>query len=97
MLAWYRTAAALYALAVGLGGIVPKVAPTASSAYRVMGVIFAVLGASVALVAASQYRLYRQTKDLAEQVHFRVGFLAVTGLVVCLLGVAMAVVIALGA
>ena len=49
LLAWYRTSFGAYALAVGLGGVVPLVSTEASSAYRALGRIFAVLGAIAAL------------------------------------------------
>jgi len=55
LLAWNRTAFGGYALAVGLGGVVQAVSTKASSFYRVLGVIFAVLGAAAVLLGLWHY------------------------------------------
>jgi uncharacterized membrane protein YidH (DUF202 family) len=60
LLAWYRTAFGAYALAVGLGGVVPAVAMKASSFYRVLGVIFAVLGASAVLLGVWHHLVFQR-------------------------------------
>jgi uncharacterized membrane protein YidH (DUF202 family) len=60
LLAWYRTAFGAYALAVALGGVVPAVAPKASEAYRVIGVIFAALGAIAALIGIWHYVVFQE-------------------------------------
>ena len=96
MLAWLRTALGAYALAAGLGGIVPKVAPGASSAYRVMGVAFALLGALVTLVGASEYIALRTRDPSSWRYRLNLRFALGTGLITALLGVAIAIVIALG-
>jgi len=93
LLAWYRTTFAAYALAVGLGGIVPVVAKSASSAYRVLGVIFAVLGAIAALVGVWHYLAFRER---SQQNRVSVRLIVGIGLITSLLGLVMAIVIALG-
>ncbi len=52
LLAWYRAAFGAYALAVGLGSVLPSVSQHASSFYKVIGVAFAVLGAIAPLAGS---------------------------------------------
>jgi uncharacterized membrane protein YidH (DUF202 family) len=96
LLAWYRTSFGAYALAVGLGGIVPEVSKTASSAYRVLGVIFAILGAVAALGGVWHHVAFREHTGSTRLNRISVGFIVGIGLLVALLGLAMAIVIALG-
>jgi len=96
LLAWYRTAFGAYALAVGLGAIVPVVSKPASSAYRVLGVIFAVLGAIAALGGVGHYVVFRERIGSSRLNRISVRFIVGMGCAVSLLGLAMASVIGLG-
>jgi putative membrane protein len=59
LLAWYRTAFAANALAVGIGKIVPEVANRASPFYEAIGVLFALMGVFAVLVGVWQYVAFR--------------------------------------
>jgi uncharacterized membrane protein YidH (DUF202 family) len=96
MLAWLRTALGAYGLAAGLGGIVPKIAPGVSSAYRVMGVVFALLGVLVTLVGVSEYIALRTRDPSNWRYRLNLRFALGIGLITALLGVAIAIVIGLG-
>ena len=77
------------ALLAGLARLLPR--------HRVMGTIFAVLGALVSLVGTGQYVVFRRRAPISPQHQFNLRFVALIGLLTALLGVAMAIVIALGA
>ena len=97
LLAWYRTAFGAYALAVGLGGIVPKVAPHASSWYRVIGVMFAVLGIIAPIGGAWQYVVFQRQAGKAQLPRPNLRFVVAFGLLASLFGVGIAVLIGIGA
>ncbi len=96
LLAWYRTAFGAYALAVGLGGIVPAVSEKASAFYRVIGVIFAVLGAVAPLIGVWHYLVFQRPSGPGRLPRLSIRFIVSFGLITSVLGLALACVIALG-
>ncbi len=96
LLAWYRTAFASYALAVGLGSIVPVVAKNASSAYRVLGVLSALLGCFAALGGVWHHVVFRERIGSSRLNRISLRFIVGIGIVISLLGIVLATVICLG-
>jgi uncharacterized membrane protein YidH (DUF202 family) len=96
LLAWYRTAFGAYALAVALGGVVPAVAPKASEAYRVIGVIFAALGAIAALIGIWHYVVFQEDAGPGRPPRISTRLIVGFGLISSLLGIAIGLVIAVG-
>ena len=64
-MAWCRTAFGAYVLAVGLGGA-SLVSKTASSAYGVLGIIFALVGCLAAGLGTWQYLVLLEYLDAYE-------------------------------
>jgi uncharacterized membrane protein YidH (DUF202 family) len=96
LLAWYRTAFGACALAVGLGGVVPGVAPKSSDFYRVIGVLFAVLGAIAPLIGVWHYFVFQEDAGPGRLPRINMRFIVGFGMVSSLLGIAIGLVIALG-
>jgi uncharacterized membrane protein YidH (DUF202 family) len=91
LLAWCRTSFGAYVLAVGLGGAT-LVDKSASGAYGVLGVIFALVGSVAAGLGTWQYLVLLQGTDpaLLPGVRTRVsagfgGLIAVLGVVIAIL------------
>jgi uncharacterized membrane protein YidH (DUF202 family) len=96
LLAWYRTAFGAYALAVGLGGVVPKISTKASSFYQVIGAIFAVLGAIAPLLGVWHYLVFQRAAGPERLTRLSKRMIVAFGLITSLLGLAIALLIALG-
>jgi len=92
LLAWCRTAFGAYVLAVGLGGA-SLVSKTASSAYGVLGVIFALVGCLAAGLGTWQYLVLLQRADPERLLGPRTLLSAGFGGLIALLGVAVAILI----
>jgi uncharacterized membrane protein YidH (DUF202 family) len=95
MLAWLRTAFSSYAVAIGIGGVLPKLAPSGSVVYRVVGGAFALIGVLGVALGLGQYVLTQKASEplrLAQLgVRITIGF----GIAIALLGVAITILIAI--
>jgi uncharacterized membrane protein YidH (DUF202 family) len=92
LLAWCRTAFGAYVLAVGLGGA-SLVSKSASSAYGVLGVIFAVVGGIAAGLGTWQYLALLPNPDPFRSLETRIRLSAGFGALIAVLGVAIAILI----
>jgi uncharacterized membrane protein YidH (DUF202 family) len=55
MLAWLRTAFGAYAVAIGIGGVLPKISDSGSVVYRLVGGAFALIGVLGVALGLGQY------------------------------------------
>lgn len=92
LLAWLRTAFAAYAVAIGAGALLPKLTDTGSIPYRIIGVAFALVGLFAVALGLAQYLLPLDDCSPSRRPGVRLN--VVFGVVVGVLGVAIAVVIA---
>ena len=74
----------------------PGVAPEASDFYRVIGVLFAVLGAIAPLIGVWHYFVFQEDAGPGRLPRINMRFIVGFGVISSLLGIAIGLVIALG-
>jgi inner membrane protein YidH len=92
-LAWWRTALAVQGLAVATGKIVPEVTTGPDWPYVVVGTLFAVLGASLALTGWWRFATVEHNLSGGEAASMPGWLAAVLGGMLGLLGLAVAVLV----
>jgi uncharacterized membrane protein YidH (DUF202 family) len=95
MLAWLRTAFGAYAVAIGIGGVLPKLADSGSVVYRLLGGAFALIGVLGVALGLGQYVVMLRASEPLRLAQLGVRLTLGFGIMIALLGVAIMILIAI--
>jgi uncharacterized membrane protein YidH (DUF202 family) len=94
MLAWLRTAFGAYAVAIGIGGVLPKISDSGSVVYRLVGGALALIGVLGVALGLGQYVVMLRASEPLRLAQLGVRLTLGFGIMIALLGVAIMILIA---